>query len=1025
MPVGCFSWCRLLTQRGAKKQSVVVEFDESHKLWKNRLLGAFEATSVEDPITEPKSDEELSETTRALVPTTKQYIVASGKQSLTLLQSAASVIPVPLLQEAIGVALKIIEVCEEASAIEQKVKELQDRVGYLMVVIVDHVTAKNEEGSKEAVVKAAKGIEEDIKGLVSTLGTINRDLAEISAQNRWVIAFYKKLNMSTLEDCINRLSTALDRFKVHTFSAYNHDIKAQAPLLQLANDLRDSDLLQKLQSRLEKIQHLTQHVADKVDNIDDKVEDIRTILFKLKRSGTMLVSDKLVRQEMPLKPEIFHGRDDLVEDIARLLMTEETSHVCILGPGGMGKTSVSLAVVESPLVQERYPAGSRFWVPCLEATSATLLLETLYVQMQVPGDKQVTLEKIISALEELNQPCLILLDNFETPWNAPGGTQKQVGDILRKLTTLKHVAILVTMRGTYPPCETINWQSQTIQPTDQAACRRIFHDINPSSKDDPDVGHLLAALGHMPFAVTLMANLGKRGKSTVKQLLDSWYTSGTDMLSVTNSPEKSMNRSISLSVDSDFVKRDPDALLLLTILSLLPAGTTTQNLRWWAPTIKMIPSAIATLSDAALLVENKRKDIDSSVLFVLPVVQSFMQQQDRTTEEIRMQIHSSCCQYVLDHACRYDESAFPVKSKALAAEDPNIQSILLGSLTMQAMSSSNITTEALIAFSWHRCDTKPDLNIAKHALAVANASGVKIYIASAVWCLGKTYQQLGDHRPSYDFLQEAYQLFKALPPGEAESQRLGGQCGTDLVNEACLALKDKSEAVSLARDVEKKCAALSDDLVHGRSLMLLGKALNAARERQEALVHLEHAKTMLKAVNNTPNLATACQTIARVHYYERRLPEALDAIDEAWKRAQLTDSPYIQGIISREFSKILFSANRDTEAWMYIEIALMRALYVGDQLTIANALEYMGYGYLRRGDYQNAYSAYEAAAERYPGTVEAWCGKTCKENMARIKQKQANIGMEIGFHRHGFDFETSLFYPPVQLSANDVPISIS
>ena len=41
-----------------------------------------------------------------------KYITASGKQVLTLLQSAATVIPVPMLQEAIGAAVKIIELCE-------------------------------------------------------------------------------------------------------------------------------------------------------------------------------------------------------------------------------------------------------------------------------------------------------------------------------------------------------------------------------------------------------------------------------------------------------------------------------------------------------------------------------------------------------------------------------------------------------------------------------------------------------------------------------------------------------------------------------------------------------------------------------------------------------------------------------------------------------------------------------------------------------------------------------------------------
>ena len=38
--------------------------------------------------------------------------MSTVKEVLTLAQSAASVIPVPFLKEAIGVALKIIQVCE-------------------------------------------------------------------------------------------------------------------------------------------------------------------------------------------------------------------------------------------------------------------------------------------------------------------------------------------------------------------------------------------------------------------------------------------------------------------------------------------------------------------------------------------------------------------------------------------------------------------------------------------------------------------------------------------------------------------------------------------------------------------------------------------------------------------------------------------------------------------------------------------------------------------------------------------------
>ena len=73
----------------------------------------------------------------------------------------------------------------------------------------------------------------------------------------------------------------------------------------------------------------------------------------------------------------------------------------------------------------------------------------------------------------------------------------------------------------------------------------------------------------------------------------------------------------------------------------------------------------------------------------------------------------------------------------------------------------------------------------------------------------------------------------------------------------------------------------------------------------------------------------------------------------------------------------------------------------------------MGYGYLRRGDYLNAYDYYKAAAESYIGTVdEEPDGTTCKENMAKIKDKQKNPDLNVGFERPRNDNNwPSLFYP--------------
>ena len=771
------------------------------------------------------------------------------------------------------------------------------------------------------------------------------------------------------------------------------------------------DKVEDVHDKVEDVHDKVEDVHDKIEDMHDKVEDIHTILLKLNRSGTRSVSDTLTRQEMPLKPEVFHGRDNFVKRIAHLLLQEKTSRICILGPGGMGKTSVSLAVVELPLIKERFPGKNLIWLPCIEATSATLLLEILYIQLQIPGDKQATLERIISELDTLKQPRLIVVDNFETPWN---GNQKQVGDILRRLAMLSHIAILVTMRGRRPPCDNaIKWQSFDIEPTDEAACLHIYHDIYRDSENDPDVARLVSALGHMPFAVTLMAKLAVESQSSAKELLDEWSKSGPDILS--NDPEQNMNRSIRLSVESDLVKRNPNAILLLAILSLLPAGTTKENLHWWAPELKMIPSAIATLSQAALLVENKRENLSSPVLFVVPVVQSFMQQQNRIAQKVWRQVHLSCCKYVLAHACRFDDPTFPYKSKVLAAEDTNIQSILFDSPSSQPQltfkSESHRTMEAFISFNWYRYDTKPNLEIADRVVKAAKNSQVQRYIASAVWCLGKTYSQLGHWDVSYDYIQEAYQLFNTLPLGEVESQRLVAKCGIDLVDIARFTL-EVDEVVSLAWKVEKMSSALSDDFVHGRSLLELGNALYEAKQWQEALCYMDQAKAVFKALENTPNLARAYQLISRVHYDQNRLPEALDTIEEAWKYAELADSRYTQIGISLNLGRSLFSANRDTKAWKYIEISLTNASYIGDRIQAARALEYMGYGYLRRGDYQNAYGAYEAASEKYRGTFGARIAERCKDNMASIKGKQGNPDAVIGFYRPLMDIDKTLFYPP-------------
>ena len=148
-----------------------------------------------------------------------------------------------------------------------------------------------------------------------------------------------------------------------------------------------------------------------------------------------------------------------------------------------------------------------------------------------------------------------------------------------------------------------------------------------------------------------------------------------------------------------------------------------------------------------------------------------------------------------------------------------------------------------------------------------------------------------------------------------------------MVEGARLTFKDGDKVVSLARDVEKQAATVSDDDIHARSLVMLGSALDQFGNRQEALHYLERAKLMGIASD------TLSSNVYYIHYSENRLPEALDAAKEAWKLSEPRNDVVNRARrISFALGMILFSANRDTarEAWKYMEISLAKNLELGE-----------------------------------------------------------------------------------------------
>ncbi|KAJ7595723.1 P-loop containing nucleoside triphosphate hydrolase protein [Mycena floridula] len=216
------------------------------------------------------------------------------------------------------------------------------------------------------------------------------------------------------------------------------------------------------------------------------------------------------RGYIPASTALFLGRDSEVEELVLVLIREsedgKRARICILGPGGMGKTELAVKVLNHPDIQRVYRRRNLLFVACDQAVSATLLLDILYAVLDIRRDTQNTINDILDDLRS-SGPLILLLDNFETPLYADVA-KEQVEQILRDIEQIPHVAIVVTMRGNTAPCEGFSWVKKEVEPLTPSASHDLFTKIYPEVETDSNLAQLLEVLGYMPLAIMLMAKLG-------------------------------------------------------------------------------------------------------------------------------------------------------------------------------------------------------------------------------------------------------------------------------------------------------------------------------------------------------------------------------------------------------------------------------------------------------------------------------------------------------------------------------------
>ncbi|KAE9406943.1 TPR-like protein [Gymnopus androsaceus JB14] len=275
-------------------------------------------------------------------------------------------------------------------------------------------------------------------------------------------------------------------------------------------------------------------------------------------------------------PTVFTGREGLIAEAVQELTGEnKQAHLAILGVGGIGKTALALHIMKHKAVIDKFK-DERYFVPCEICSGASsliqVILQALGLSVTEGHDPYKTLQK---CLELSQDPMLLVLDNFETPWNT-SGDQMAVQNLIEWIWDQELVSIVLTMRAADGPGFR-KWYKlggcSGLPTLDLEPARQAFMLIsNSQSENVAKLDWLLKEVDCMPLAILLIAQLKKQLSLDV--LMRKWKEQKTRMLKIGAASSRHSSVSISIDISLQMLVGSPnrECINILPILSFLPNG---------------------------------------------------------------------------------------------------------------------------------------------------------------------------------------------------------------------------------------------------------------------------------------------------------------------------------------------------------------------------------------------------------------------------------------------------------------------
>lgn len=306
-------------------------------------------------------------------------------------------------------------------------------------------------------------------------------------------------------------------------------------------------------------------------------DDLAPFLRKLTPATKSPITANPIRVErigLPPKPARCIGRDSEVETLVSALLTGEPTPV--LGPAGIGKSTICLQALHDPRVAERFGAR-RYFVRCDAATSAEALLAQIGVDLSLEAGLHLS-AKVQRHLAEA--PAVLVLDNLETPWDQE---QLETEEVLKELSGIESLALAATIRGSSRPLGVAWRDALQIAPLSGDDPKRLFLAIAGAKHEkDPHLSRLLVALDGMPLAIELMAHAAE-AEPDLEGVWRRWNEQRTEVLKRGKGDNRLLSLGVSLELSIASARMDDSARRLLSMLALLPNGIARRDINTLLP----------------------------------------------------------------------------------------------------------------------------------------------------------------------------------------------------------------------------------------------------------------------------------------------------------------------------------------------------------------------------------------------------------------------------------------------------------